>query len=146
MVDHDNPELKTKQRGPANYLRRRSRAFAPPPLTGRDTLCERATRWILPWTLRNYPGVRHGMVELMGMHATYSAIKGWRTGRRPLPHWAAITMATTIRARCRKGLELAEELEEWARQRARIQDERRELKRRQLSAIRRRSVRALPYD
>jgi hypothetical protein len=142
MIGGDTPMPENKKRGLRNHLRRGPRTFAPPPLTGRETVCERAARWILPWTVRNYPGVRRGLVELMGMHVTYSAIKGWRTGRRPLPRWAAETMATTIRARCRKGLELAAELDDWARQRARIEDERREFKRHQLNAIRRRGVTA----
>jgi hypothetical protein len=55
-------------------------------------------------------------------------------------------MASTIRARCRKGLELAAELDEWARQRGRIEDERRESKRRQLNAIRGRNGTAPPSD
>jgi hypothetical protein len=136
MIQRDGVSPENKESGPHNHLRRSSRTFAPPPLTGRNTLCERAASWILPWTVRNYPGVRRGLVELMGMHVTYSAIKGWRTGRRPLPRWAADWMAATIRARCRKGEELAAELEQWARQRARLEDERRELKRRQLNAVR----------
>jgi hypothetical protein len=146
MINGNAPGSENRKSGPHNHLRRSSRTFAPPPLTGRNTLCERAARWILPWTVRNYPGVRRGLVELMGMHVTYSAIKGWRTGRRPLSRWAADTMASTIRARCRKGLELAAELDEWARQRARIEDERRESKRRQLNAIRGRSGTAPPSD
>ena len=136
MIERDGLKPENEKSRPHKYLGQGSRAFAPPPLTGRDTLCDRAARWILPWTVRNYPGVHRGLVESMGMHVTYSAIKGWRTGRRPLSRWAACAMATTIRARCRKGLELATELEEWARQRARLEDERREMKRRQLNAVR----------
>ena len=136
MIERDGLRPENEKNGLHKYLRRGSRAFAPAPLTGRDTLCERAVRWILPWTVRNYPGVHRGMVQLLGMHVTYSAIKGWRMGRRPLPGWAADTMATTIRARCRKGLELADELDEWACQRARTEEKQRESKRRQLNAMR----------
>jgi hypothetical protein len=146
MIEHDRVRSENKKSGPDNHLRHGARAFAPTPLTQRETLCERAVRWILPWTVRNYPGVHRGMVELMGMHVTYSAIKGWRTGRRPMSRWAADTMATAIRARCRKGLELAAELDEWSRQRARIEDELRELRRRQLNAIRARRLTNLPSD
>jgi hypothetical protein len=145
MLDGDVPRPENKMRGPRNHLRHGARAFAPPSL-GRDTLCERAARWILPWTVRNYPGLRRGLVELMGTHVTYSAIKGYRTGRRPLPRWVADWMAATIRARCSKGMALAAELDEWGRQRARIEDKRRELKRRQLNAFRGRSVAAQPSD
>ena len=136
MMERYSNRPQNKKSGPHTYPVRSSRAFAPAPLTGRDTLCERAVRWILSWTVRNYPGVHRGMVQLLGMHVTYSAIKGWRMGRRPLPGWAADTMATTIRARCRKGLELADELDEWACQRARTEEKQRESKRRQLNAMR----------
>jgi hypothetical protein len=99
-------------------------------------------RWFLPWTVRNYPGVRRGMVELLGRRVTYSAVKGWRVGRRPMPAWAAQVFADAIRTRCRAGAELATELEEWAQHRAQIEAERREIRRRQFNAVRWRGPRA----
>ena len=82
MIDESTPGPDNHAHMQHNHIKRHVRTFAPPPLTGRNTLVERAVRWILPWTVRNYPGVRRGMVQLLGNHVTYSAIIGWRTGRR----------------------------------------------------------------
>ena len=136
MVNKGTPNSEIGSRGPRNHLQANSRTFAPPPLTGRNTLGERAVRWILPWTVRNYPGVRRGMVELLGRRVTYSAIKGWRVGRRPMPAWVASVVADSICERCRAGTDLAAELKEWARHRAQIEAERPENRRRQFDAVR----------
>jgi hypothetical protein len=95
------------RRGHAQFPRR---TLAPPKLTGRYTLSERALTWFLPWTVRNYPGLQHGLVQLFGLHVSYSAIKGWRTGRRNMPDWAAATVANMIEARCRTGMDIVAEL------------------------------------
>jgi hypothetical protein len=77
---------------------------------GRYTLSERALTWFLPWTVRNYPGLRRGLVQLFGLHVSYSGIKGWRSGRRSMPDWAAATLANMIEARCRTGMDIVAEL------------------------------------
>jgi hypothetical protein len=136
MINKSTPNSEIGSRAARSHLQRSIRTFAPPPLTGRNTLGERAVRWFLPWTVRNYPGVRRGMVELLGRRVTYSAIKGWRTGRRPMPAWVASVMADTIRARCRAGAELATELEEWAQHREKIEAQRLETRRQQFDAVR----------
>ena len=118
MINKTTPNAESRSRGQCNHPKPSARTFAPPPLTGRDTLGERAVRWFLPWTVRNYPGVRRGTVELLGSRVTYSAIKGWRSSRRPMPAWVASVMADNIRARCRAGTDLAAELEQWAEHRA----------------------------
>jgi len=105
------------QRGQENYLKPSRRTLAPPPLTERDTLVEHAVRWILRWTVRNYPGVRRGIVELFGGRASYSAIKGWRTGRRRMPADYAELLGRYIRTRAERGLELAKELDDYAAKR-----------------------------
>jgi hypothetical protein len=138
MINKTTVNSESRSRGQPNHVKPSARTFAPPPLTGRDTLGERAVRWILPWTVRNYPGVRRGMVEVLGRHVTYSAVKGWRVGRRPMPAWAAQILAHTIQTRCRAGADLAAELEQWAQHRAQIEAERQEIRRRQFSAVRRR--------
>jgi hypothetical protein len=100
----------------------------------RDTLTERVARWLLPWTVRTYPGVRRGLVELLGRRVTYSAIKGWRSGRRPLPASAATVMAVSIRARCLAGLALVADLEQYAQHRERTETEQRDARRTKFTA------------
>jgi hypothetical protein len=136
MIDKSTPNSESRSPGERNHVQPSIRTFAPPPLTERQTLGELVVRWFLPWTVRTYPGVRRGMVELLRGRVTYSAIKGWRVGRRPMPAWVAQVFADTIRARCRAGAELATELEEWAQQRAQIENERLECRRRQFNAVR----------
>ena len=108
------PELwawvRTRRKERRGYAQFHRRALAPPNLTGRYTLSERALTWLLPWTVRNYPGLRRGLVQLFGLHVSYSAIKGWRTGRRNMPDWAAATLANMIEARCRTGTDIVAEL------------------------------------
>lgn len=91
-----------------------ARTLAPPPLTARDTLAERAIRWILPWTVRSYPGLRRGIVELLGHRVTFSAVRGWRTERRTMPATMAELMADFIESRSRAGLALVDELRAYA--------------------------------
>ena len=136
LVSTPPPKPVTAQhpwRGRTKYLKPTKRTLAPAPLTGRDTLIERVARSLLPWTIHTYPGVRRGLVELLGRRVTYSAIKGWRSGRRPLPAWAALLMAKSIRIRCSAANELAAELELWAQNRERIETERREAMRTHLN-------------
>ena len=123
-----------------NHIKRHVRTLAPPPLTGRNTLVERAVRRILPWTVRNYPGVRRGMVQLLGNHVTYSAIKGWRTGRRHMSAAYVEVFAHSIRSRAERGLALAQELEQWAQHRRQEEDARREVRRRIFGAMARRQA------
>jgi len=134
-LSHDTKSVTAQnpQRGRTKCLKPSKRTLAPPPTTGRTSLVERVVRWSLPWTTRNYPGIRRGLIELLGTRVTYSAIKGWRVDRRPLPAWAALLMAKSIRLRCSAGNELAAELEQWAKDRERIEAERREATRTHLN-------------
>jgi hypothetical protein len=136
VIDKSTSNSEVGLNGERNHLKPSARTFAPPPLTERQTLGERVVRWFLPWTVRNYPGVRRGMVELLRGRVTYSAIKGWRTARRPMPAWVAQVLAEAIRTRCRAGDELASELEQWAERRAQIEAERQEIRRRQFNDVR----------
>jgi hypothetical protein len=117
MIDESTPDPENYANVRHNHLKRHVRTFAPPPLTGRNTLVERAVRWILPWTVRNYPGVRRGMVQLFGSRVTYSAVKGWRTGRRHMSAAYVEVLAHSIRCRAEQGLALAQELDDYAAKR-----------------------------
>jgi hypothetical protein len=76
----------------------------------RNTPIERALTWFCPWPRWAYPGLRRGLVQLFGLRVSYSAIKGWRTGRRNMPDWAAAMLANVIETRCQTGMSLVAEL------------------------------------
>lgn len=86
------------------------RTLAPPLRSNCNTLAERAGNWIVPWSRLTFPGFRRGLLELLGNRVTYSALKGWRSGRRTMPDWAREAWADHIEARCRAGLALVAEL------------------------------------
>lgn len=90
------------------------RTLAPAPITTRGTLPERSLRWILPWTIKSYPGIRRGILELLGRRWGWSAIRGWRSGRRKFNPIAAEIMAYHIEASCKAGLALVDELRAYA--------------------------------
>lgn len=58
----------------------------------------------------NYPSLRYRMQETLGRAVTWSAVRHWRSGYRPLPVWAARVLADQIEARCRHGLMLVDAL------------------------------------
>ncbi len=90
------------------------RTIAPPSLLGRGgSLGDRVTRWILPWTLRQYPGFKSGISELLGYYWSWSAIRDWRTGRHNMPKMAAQRFRDYIAGRCEQGLALVAELDKY---------------------------------
>lgn len=100
---------------PAERAQRKHRSFlrrslAGTPITSSDGLFERACRWVLPWTIRTYPGLLRGIEQLLGGRAEQGAISGWRYDRRNMPDWAAAALADYLEARAAAALELVAEL------------------------------------
>lgn len=96
------------------HARKHPRTIAPPLLPTRDTLADRAIRWLLPWTMDSYPGRQRGIVEILNGAVGWYAVRGWKTGRRTLPTWAARRVAEAIETRCMHGWALVQELRSYA--------------------------------
>lgn len=77
---------------------------------GNAALCEQAIRWLMPWTLSTFPGLRKGILSILPGVYTWQAVQHWRRGRRHLPAHVAEAMAEMIGARCRAGQSLEAEL------------------------------------
>ena len=97
------------QRGPGRQAVAVYRSFVPLYPFRYGTLLDRALRWLLPWELREYPGLNRGASEALP-EITSQTIFAVRRGRRRLmPHIAA-HLADMIEADCKRGLALVEEL------------------------------------
>lgn len=90
-----------------------TRSVIPPKLTVySDNLLTRGYHWLLPWTVRTYPGLRKGVESLLGV--SWKAIVLWRSGKASFPPARALMLAEAIEGRCRSGLALVEELRAYA--------------------------------
>lgn len=87
----------------------RTRSFVPlhPSLFG--TLLDRAVRWLLPWELREYPGLGLGSTEMLPDLSHYTVL-AYRKGTRRLAPRVAGQVADMIEAECNRGLALVDEL------------------------------------
>lgn len=70
--------------------------------------------WLGPWSAYHYPGRTRILHEVFGRAVTSQSIKDWRSGRSPLPVWAALMMADAISTRAVAGLEIAKQLVDYA--------------------------------
>ena len=73
------------------------------------TLLDRAVRWLLPWELREYPGLNRGASEALPEVAASTLFAVRRGRRRLMPHVAA-HLADMIEADCARGMALVAEL------------------------------------
>jgi hypothetical protein len=104
------PATRNRKRGDSNHTKRSPRTLFPPLWTGNNTLIDKAIFHLWPWTVQNYPGPRRAMRELLRRPITWSAVRHWRTGRHPMPAWAAADLLAHLEGRVVAGHALAEEL------------------------------------
>lgn len=101
-----------------NHIDRNSRSISAPLLCDKFTLAARGIRWAIPWSKQTFPGLRHGIREILGRpEIAWATIQGWRAERSRMPASDAEKLADFIRTRSEKGLALAKELEDYAMQR-----------------------------
>lgn len=84
------------------------------PSAGNGALCERAIRWLLPWTHATFPGFRKGILSMLPGFYAWQAVQHWRRGRRRLPAGVAEAMADAIRSRRLAGELIEAELRAYA--------------------------------
>jgi hypothetical protein len=102
-------------RGLRSYIRKRPRSLIPYDMNrGPVLLFVRAWRWLLPWTQHDYPGRQKGIVEALGGQYTLNTLREWQKGKKPMSRVAAGLLADVIEARCKLGMILVEELEDYA--------------------------------
>ena len=88
-----------------------TRSYQAPIVTRSQTVVARSLAWLLPWTVWSYPGLRKGILEVLGWRVAWQTVACWRRGERATPIWACRVISGHIRARCEKGLALADELD-----------------------------------
>ena len=118
MTDDTATKAGIRQSRPHNYPGRRRRSISAPLLCDRYTLAARAIRWAIPWSRDTFPGLRAGVREILRRPTiAWATVQGWRAGRSRLPADDAEMLAAYIRARAKPGIELAQELEDYAAKR-----------------------------
>lgn len=75
-------------------------------------------RWVLPWTVWDYPGVQAGSLQLLGGRFALETLRSWWKGYGRMPAWAAVALADAIEVRVLAGLDLIAELRLYAAERA----------------------------
>jgi len=102
-------------RGYERYKRKRPRSLVPYDNgVGKLYLFTRAMRWLLPWTMADYPGRQRGIVEALGGRYTLETCRAWLRGNVPMSRVAAGVLADHVEARCKVGMALVEELNAYA--------------------------------
>lgn len=106
LADVDaRPARRAYEKVPRKY----PRSVAPIHNVSGRTVTDRAVLWLLPWKITGYPGIAKGIRELTGI--AWSTLKGYRTGRRPIPGRVARIFSDIIRSRCEAGLAICAELD-----------------------------------
>lgn len=72
---------------------------------GRGIVAE-ACSWLLPWTVKAYPGIWRGVSQMLGNRVQPATVGHWRANRMTPGVWALIALADEIGRRARRGLEL----------------------------------------
>lgn len=117
MNDHTPPHSNSQRHG-RNHSGPLSRSISAPLLSGRLTLAGRAIRWAVPWSRDTFPGLRAGVLEILGRPSlAWATVQGWRAERSRLPAEDAERLAQFIRSRSQQGLSLTQELEDYAAKR-----------------------------
>ena len=118
MIDETATKAEIHQSGPHSHTNWRRRSISAPLLCDRYTLAARAIRWAIPWSRDTFPGLRAGVREILRRPTiAWATVQGWRAGRSRLPADDAEMLAAYIRARAKPGIELAQELEDYAAKR-----------------------------
>src|SRR5271155_4370404 len=103
------------KRGPRSYARKIPRSLIPRFIPhGNRPLSHRALRWLLPWTIADYPGFERGsLATLSGLYAL-ETLRAWWKGACPMPAVAALMLADAMDARIKAGRALVLELRAYA--------------------------------
>jgi hypothetical protein len=103
------------RRAKKHHTKRSRHISLVPPSNNNATLAGAAIAHICPFTKLDFPGLRRGILALLGRSISWQATQHWRSGRTRLPPWAAERFATEIERRCREGEAIASELREYIR-------------------------------
>lgn len=116
---HRKGYVRRAERDWQTYTRKFPRSLIPKRyLSGTKPLETRATKWILPWGMRDYPGMQLGSLELFAGRVALETLRAWWKGNRRMPDWAALMLAEAIKVRLASGAALVVELEAYAAERA----------------------------
>lgn len=75
------------------------------------TLASRVTACLFPWSVETYPGIKRGVLAVLGNRVTWRVVQFWQAEGRPIPPWARAILADYLRSRAAVALELAAELD-----------------------------------
>lgn len=80
-------------------------------VTWRDhgSLAARTVHYLWPWSRRNYPGLRAGIVLTLGVAITWPAVLYWLLDRQRVPLWAAEALRDALFIRAEVGARLVAE-------------------------------------
>ncbi len=114
MSDTESTEnyAKTRlERGWKRYERKRPRSLIPygKSISGKP-LELRSLRWLLPWTIWDYPGVQAGSMQVLSGRVALETLRSWWKGYHRMPRWAADAIGDAIEARLVVGYALLKEL------------------------------------
>ena len=104
MADPDS------QIGSRNHIARPLKSARRVPNAGNVALCERAIRWLFPWTQRSYPGFRKGALSVLPRAYTWQVVQHWQKNNREMPAPVAHAIAVRMETTALEGLEIATEL------------------------------------
>lgn len=79
------PQQALATRPASGQVRISKRTPVPEKRSDYGTLFERTAQFLYPWTTRDYPGFRRGLMHAMGRVVTWGAVAHWRAGRRRVP-------------------------------------------------------------
>ena len=86
------------------------RSAVPAHIRANNNLITRYALWLYPWTVRNYPGHRRGVMATVNI-ANWERWRHYERGRTPLPLDIARKMADYLSSRIATGLMIIKELE-----------------------------------
>lgn len=113
MLDNDTNQApdtaETLDRAWKTQARAVHKSFVPLFSSRLGTLLDRSIRWLLPWELREYPGIAFGASEALPEISPHTIRAVRRGKRRLMPHVAA-HLADMIEGDCKRGMALVEEL------------------------------------
>lgn len=91
--------------------RQKPRSIVPRPTKrALKTSADEALTWILPWEIRDYPGHRKGILQILGNRVTWDAVRQYRRrGRWQL--WALELIHLALKARVDRGISILAELD-----------------------------------
>lgn len=99
----EHPFIRTMRPSP----RRNTRQNAPPSAL----ILTSAVEWVLPWKKDTYPTQPQGLTELFEHTYAWTTIAHWLKGSVAIRPAAARTLSDFIRARCARGLAIADALD-----------------------------------